>query len=127
MRQRTQPQRRPRCRCAVRQSLNGRAGQAMQDAGQIFPNRNFQPAAAFGQESVPEALPNCHLLQCIIKLRKNLPADPPAEAVGFSSIHCKGYLAKLLGNARIVRYLAQHQQELLSEFQKIAELESAAA
>ncbi len=39
----------------------------------------------------------------------------------------KGYLAKLLGNARIVRYLAQHQQELLSEFQKIAELESAAA
>lgn len=39
----------------------------------------------------------------------------------------KGYLAKLLGNARIVRYLAQHHQELLSEFQKIAELESAAA
>jgi hypothetical protein len=39
----------------------------------------------------------------------------------------KGYLAKLLGNARIVRYLAQHHRELLSEFQKIAELESAAA
>jgi hypothetical protein len=39
----------------------------------------------------------------------------------------KGYLAKLLGNARVVRYLAQHQQELLSEFQRIAELESAAA
>ena len=39
----------------------------------------------------------------------------------------KGYLAKLLGNARIVRYLAQHHRELLSEFQKIAELESTAA
>jgi hypothetical protein len=39
----------------------------------------------------------------------------------------KGFLAKLLGNARVVRYLAQYQQELLSEFQKIAELESAAA
>lgn len=39
----------------------------------------------------------------------------------------KGYLAKLLGNARVVRYLAQHHQELLSEFQKIAELEKAAA
>jgi hypothetical protein len=39
----------------------------------------------------------------------------------------KGYLAKLLGNARVVRYLAQHHQELLSEFQKIAELEGAAA
>lgn len=38
----------------------------------------------------------------------------------------KGYLAKLLGNARVVRYLAQHHQELLSEFQKIAEMESTA-
>ena len=39
----------------------------------------------------------------------------------------KGYLAKLLGNSRIVRYLAQNQREILTEFQKIAELESAAA
>jgi len=39
----------------------------------------------------------------------------------------KGYLVKLLGNARVVRYLAQHHQELFSEFQKIAELESTAA
>lgn len=38
----------------------------------------------------------------------------------------KGYLVKLLGNARVVRYLAQHHQELLGAFQKIAELESAA-
>lgn len=36
----------------------------------------------------------------------------------------KGYLARLLGNASVVRYLAQHHQELLSEFQKIAEMES---
>ena len=39
----------------------------------------------------------------------------------------KGYLAKLLGNARVVRYLAQHHQEFLSEFQKIAEMERTAA
>ena len=39
----------------------------------------------------------------------------------------KGYLAKLLSNARIIRYLAQRHQEFLSEFQKIAELESSAA
>ena len=39
----------------------------------------------------------------------------------------KGYLGKLLANARVVRYLAQHHQELLSEFQKIAETESIAA
>jgi ParB-like chromosome segregation protein Spo0J len=39
----------------------------------------------------------------------------------------KGYLTKLLGNARVVRYLAQYHQELLAEFQRIAELERAAA
>jgi hypothetical protein len=38
-----------------------------------------------------------------------------------------GYLGKLLGNARVVRYLAQHHNDLLTEFQKLAEMESAAA
>lgn len=36
------------------------------------------------------------------------------------------YLASLLENARIVRYLARHHPELLSEFQKIADLRKAA-
>ncbi len=39
----------------------------------------------------------------------------------------KGFLTKMLSNARVVRYLAQHHQEILTEFQKIAELESSAA
>ena len=38
-----------------------------------------------------------------------------------------GYLGKLLSNARVVRYLAQHQQEILSEFQKLVEVEATAA
>jgi ParB-like chromosome segregation protein Spo0J len=38
-----------------------------------------------------------------------------------------GYLGSLLGNARVVRYLAQHQREILAEFQKLAEMRSAAA
>ena len=38
-----------------------------------------------------------------------------------------GYLGKLLSNARVVRYLAQSQQEILREFQKLAERETAAA
>jgi hypothetical protein len=38
-----------------------------------------------------------------------------------------GYLGKLLGNARVVRYLAQHHSEILTEFQKLTEMESAAA
>ena len=38
-----------------------------------------------------------------------------------------GYLGKLIGNARVVRYLAQHHREILAEFQKIAGMEAAAA
>jgi hypothetical protein len=38
-----------------------------------------------------------------------------------------GYLGKLLANARIVRYLAQHHRDILTEFQKLAEIETAAA
>jgi ParB-like chromosome segregation protein Spo0J len=38
-----------------------------------------------------------------------------------------GYLARLLGNARVVRYLAQHHQDILTEFQKLAEMRTAAA
>ena len=36
----------------------------------------------------------------------------------------KGYLGKLLGNARIVRYLMQHRPEFLAEFQAIIEMAS---
>jgi hypothetical protein len=38
-----------------------------------------------------------------------------------------GYIAKLLGNARVVRYLAQHHQDILTEFQRLAEAETVAA
>ena len=38
-----------------------------------------------------------------------------------------GYLGKLLGNARVVRYLAQHHRDILTEFQKLAEIETVAA
>lgn len=39
----------------------------------------------------------------------------------------KGYLSKLLGNARVVRFLTQNHSGLLPEFRKIAEIDSAAA
>jgi ParB-like chromosome segregation protein Spo0J len=38
-----------------------------------------------------------------------------------------GYLGKMIGNARVVRYLAQHHREILAEFQRIAGTEAAAA
>lgn len=39
----------------------------------------------------------------------------------------RGYLTKLLANARVVRYLAQHHHEILSEFQRLMEGERSAA
>jgi hypothetical protein len=36
----------------------------------------------------------------------------------------KGYLAKLLGNMRVLRYLGQNHQEILTEFQRITEMEA---
>lgn len=39
----------------------------------------------------------------------------------------KGYLAKLLGNARVLRYLTQYQQEILAEFQKLTDMETTLA
>jgi hypothetical protein len=38
-----------------------------------------------------------------------------------------GYLGKLLGNVRVVRYLAQHHQDILNEFQRLAEMQTVAA
>jgi hypothetical protein len=49
------------------------------------------------------------------------------DSYGVDNLHltvAKGYVAKLLANARIVRWLAQNRQEYLSEFQSIAEIEN---
>ncbi|MBX3440720.1 MAG: ParB N-terminal domain-containing protein, partial [Planctomycetaceae bacterium] len=49
------------------------------------------------------------------------------ETYGQDHLHLtviKGYLTKLLGNARVVRYLMQHRPEFLTEFQAIADMTS---
>jgi hypothetical protein len=49
------------------------------------------------------------------------------ETYGLDNLHltvAKAYLTKLLGNVRVVRWLAQNKAEYLSEFQSIAELTS---
>jgi hypothetical protein len=49
------------------------------------------------------------------------------DSYGVNNLHltvAKGYVTKLLRNARIVRWLTQHRQEYLTEFQAIAEVES---
>lgn len=52
------------------------------------------------------------------------------DSYGIDNLHltlAKGYVAKLLGNARIVRWLVQNRQEYLNEFQSIAEIENIGA
>lgn len=49
------------------------------------------------------------------------------EDYGVDNLHltvAKGYIAKLLSNPRIVRWLKQHRDEYLNEFQSIAEIGS---
>jgi hypothetical protein len=38
-----------------------------------------------------------------------------------------GYLGKLLGNARVVRYLVEHHPDILSEFQKLSKSSGSSA
>lgn len=49
------------------------------------------------------------------------------DTYGLDNLHltvAKGYVAKLLGNARVVRWLVQNRQEYLSEFQTIMEIDA---
>ena len=49
------------------------------------------------------------------------------ETYGIDNLHltvARGYIAKLLANNRVVRWLATYQQDYLSEFQKIAEIDT---
>ena len=49
------------------------------------------------------------------------------ETYGIDNLHltfARGYLGKLLANARIVRWLSSHRAEYLTEFQRIAEIDS---
>lgn len=48
---------------------------------------------------------------------------------GIDNLHltvAKGYIAKLLGNARVVRWLAQNRNDYLAELQNVAEIETVA-
>ncbi len=49
------------------------------------------------------------------------------ETYGVDNLHltvARGYIAKLLTNARVLRWLTNHQQDYLAEFQKVAEIET---
>ena len=49
------------------------------------------------------------------------------DSYGIDNLHltlAKGYVAKLLGNVRVARWLAKNREEYLTEFQAIVEIES---
>lgn len=51
------------------------------------------------------------------------------ETYGIDNLHltvARGYVAKLLANGRVTRWLASHRQEYLGEFEKIAEIDTLA-
>lgn len=62
---------------------------------------------------------------------ENLDRELKHVEQGYGSDHldlvlATGYVGSLLGNARIVRHLARHHADILSEFQKITDLQRAA-
>lgn len=59
--------------------------------------------------------------------RLQLQVKSVEETYGIDNLQltvARGYVRKLLGNARVVRWLSQHRPEYLTEFHAIAELES---
>lgn len=51
------------------------------------------------------------------------------DSYGIDNLHltlARGYVAKLLGNSAIVRWLSHHRQEYLAEFQRVTEIDTLA-
>ncbi len=73
--------------------------------------------------------------QQIARMERELAAlqtqvESVEDTYGIENLHltvARGYIAKLLANKRIVRWLANHQQDYLIEFQKIAEIDTLGA
>lgn len=52
--------------------------------------------------------------------------EPSYSSDHLDLILATGYVNRLLGNARVVRHLAQHHADILGEFQKLSDLQKAA-
>lgn len=92
------------------------------------------PQAQLAEPSRPKAIRGISSDQMAMMEREsaNLEREFKIAEQAYGTNHldlvlAKGYLGKVLSNSRIVRYLSQHQQEILAEFQKIAEMEAKAA
>jgi hypothetical protein len=92
------------------------------------------PQAELVESSKPKRIKGLTEKQMLLMQRESAKLDRQFKLIEqtYGNDHLdlvlvNGYLAKLLGNARIVKFLTQHYAEILTEFQKIVDVKSAAA
>jgi ParB-like chromosome segregation protein Spo0J len=88
--------------------------------GQLVERRNTKPNASTTVTSEQIA----RMERELVNLQSQIKSFE--ETYGVDNLHltvAKGYVGKLLANARVVRWLSQHRHEYLGEFQAIAEIQ----
>ena len=88
------------------------------------------PLAQLKDSAMPKAIRGVSKEQIAVMEREsaNLEREVRLAERTYGADHldlvlARGYVAKLIGNARIVRYLARHYPDFLPEFQRIAEVD----
>lgn len=88
------------------------------------------PTAQLKDSAMPKAIRGVSKEQIAVMEREsaNLEREVRLAERTYGADHldlvlARGYVAKLIGNARIVRYLARHYPDFLPEFQRIAEVD----
>lgn len=92
------------------------------------------PEAQLAPDAKPKAVKGLSAEQVTLMERETAQLDREIKVAEQSYgpdhlrlVLARGYVAKLVANARISRWLQQHQPEVLAEFRKIAEADTAAA
>lgn len=92
------------------------------------------PEAQLVPDAKPKAVKGLSAEQVALMERETAQLDREIKAAEQSYgpdhlrlVLARGYVAKLVANARVARWLQQHQPEMLTEFRKIAETDIAAA
>jgi hypothetical protein len=92
------------------------------------------PAAQLVPDGAPKAVKGLSAEQMALMERETAQLDREIKVAEQSYgpdhlqlVLARGYVAKLLTNTRVFRWLEHHQPDVLAEFRKIAEAESAAA
>jgi len=88
------------------------------------------PLAQLKDSAMPKAIRGVSKEQIAVMVREsaNLEREVRLAERTYGADHldlvlARGYVAKLIGNARIVRHLARHYPDFLPEFQRIAEVD----